>query len=72
MYGVDRKKSGIWFVFGMVEEVYVNELLDLERGRGDILNYVGEKRQRLPEGLSVGHLEVLQSVTTRPNVRHVY
>lgn len=41
----------------MLEEVYVNELLDLKRGRGDILDYVGEERQCLRRRLSVGHLE---------------
>lgn len=46
-------------MLGMLEEVYVNELLDLKRGRGDVLDYVGEERQCLRRRLSVGHLEEL-------------
>jgi hypothetical protein len=43
LYGIDGKERGIRFVFGMLEEVDVDELLDLERGRCDILDYVGEE-----------------------------
>lgn len=43
-------------MFGMLEEVYVHELLDLERRRGNVLDYVGEERQGLRGRLSVGHL----------------
>lgn len=34
-------------MFGMLEEVDVYELLDLERRRGDVLDYVGEEREGL-------------------------
>lgn len=46
-------------MLGMLEEIYVNELLDLKRGRGDVLDYVGEERQCLRRGLSIRHLEGL-------------
>jgi hypothetical protein len=56
LYGVDGEERGVGRRLGMANKKCINEFLNLEIGRGDVLDYGGEVGKT---GLLVGYLWVV-------------